>query len=143
MAVDTYKNYPHNVLEASYTPKDAEGIVEGMMVKLDANDELVKADGTAGEYAMLAMNGMPKGFMDNSGKIQCIKENGSFLTDQFKVGPSYTPHVRLQVSTAGGEEGLITIHGGGASPVIGRFIGWNKNSANDDVTFMTFDLVRD
>ena len=112
------------------------------MVKLDANLELVKADGTAGEYAMLAMNNQPTHFMENSEKIQVVKENGSFLSDQYKVGPAYAPHTPLQVSTAGGEEGLITIHAGGAAPVIGRFIKWGSSSANDEIQFMVFDLVR-
>lgn len=145
MAVDNYKNFPERVLEDSYLCKASENIVEGMMVVRDSATGLVKkAVGAADEYAMLAMNDQSERFMENANKINCVKENGSFLTNQFKVGPSYTYGCKLQVSAAGGEEGLLTIHDGGATrPIVGRYQGIKVMDQTDgNANFMIFDLVR-
>lgn len=144
MSVDNYKNYPDRVLEDSYTAKTGQAIVEGMMVVRDANGDLEKAVGADDEYAMLAMNNQSDRFGENANKINCVKENGSFLTNQFKVGPSYVYGGKLQVSAAGGEEGIITIHdAGGTRPVIGRYQGIKvMDQIDDGANFMIFDLVR-
>jgi len=136
MAVDIIRNYPHQCLQGNYTPKTAEGIVEGMFVYLDSNNLLVKAIGAANEYAMLSMSTQDK---EQGNLLAVIKENGSFFTSYFKVGPSYTPGCRLQVSVAGGEEGILTIHAGAGAPVIGRYI---KVETINGVSMLGFDLTR-
>ena len=140
MAVDIHKNYPYGCLEDSYEPKDSSGIVEGHMVFQHATTGKIElAVGAVDEYAMLAMNSAPLGFMDQSEKIQCIKEGGTFWTDKFKAGVSYTYGGQLQVSVAGGEEGILTIHAGGTAPVIGRYRG---TEVINNVQMILFDLVR-
>lgn len=139
MAFDIHKNYPHGCLEDSYKPKDGEGIIAGMMVKFDANAELIKASGVAGEYAMIATIDQPVNFFEQGGKVQVVKENASLMSNQFVQGPVYNPHDALQVSVTPGEEGLITKHTGGAAPIIGRFLDFKTI---DDITYLLFDLVR-
>lgn len=141
MAVDIHKNYPWGCLEDSFVPKDGEGIVAGMFAFLNSTTQkLEKAVGASGEYAMLCMNNQPLSPIENSGKIQVVKENGSFLTDQFVAGAPYVMHVKLQVSTDGGHKGKVTVHAGGASSIVGRFLGFDSILGT---TMLKFDLVRD
>lgn len=139
MAVDLHKGYPYAVIEDSFKPKDGEGIVEGMMVALDANNELIKATDAADEYAMVAFNNQPTKFLENGGKVQAVTgENLIFHTDQFKVGPAYLIDSKLQVSQAGGEEGLLTLFAGGNN-VVGRFRGFHQIG---DKQMMRVELTR-
>ena len=140
MAFQTHKNWPYGCLEDSYAPKANEAIEEGMMVKLDSNGELVKADGSVDEYAMIAIIKQPENFFEQGEKITVIKENASVMTDQYKQGDAYVPHAKLQVSQVGGEQGIVRLHQGGATvPVIGRFV---EFVSHDETTFMKIDLTR-
>jgi len=121
---DIVKGFPYRDIRSQYPGKANEDIEAGHMVKVNTDGELVLANGTAGEYAMPAMNDQPEFLCEQGGKIAVLMENVVFATDKFKSGVTYDYDAKLQVSATGGEEGIITVHGGGASPVLGRFVGW-------------------
>lgn len=139
MAADIHKNYPDKVLEDSYFPEAGQKLIKGCFAFLNSNGKLERAVGATDEYAGFCMTDQSSNFIENGEKVQLVKENGSFWTDQYKVGPSYVPGSKLQVSTNVSEKGIATLHAGGTAPVIGRFI---RIESRKNKTMMLFDLVR-
>ena len=120
MAMNVVKGWPiGGALDHNVAPTAGEGIVAGMFVKRDATTgKLVKADGSAKEVAMFALDDQDAFDVVEADKIPVLISNAMVETDQFIAG-SYAPGDELEVSSAGGEEGKLREHTGGGSPTVG------------------------
>lgn len=144
MAVNIHKNYPIGCLEASYPAVAGQAIEAGMLVKINATGSLVKADNTSGENAWLAMSSQPLNWMDQGGKIQVVKGNGSFWTSMFSTGGSndYTDNVNAPLYVDPGAAGYFTtVNTGGTSTSVGRLLSAAPETINN-VSMICFDLTR-
>ena len=118
MAMDIFKGWPlDGALNDNAKPKDAEGIIAGMFIKKDANGELIKATGAAGEKAYFALENQSDYPVAAAGKMAYIVGNAIVLTDQYDGAGAYGYGTELMVDS--GNPGKIKVHGGGAEPVIG------------------------
>lgn len=139
MSYDAHKGYPEMALEDSYPPASGQGIQEGHFVKLDGNGNLIKAVGAQNEYAMMAVSPQTSLLLEQGEKVKVIKGQCSMFTSFYVSGPSYAYGDRLQVSTTGGQEGMLTLHTGGTAPIIGRYLGVEKRNG---VNMLKFDFIR-
>ena len=118
MAMDIFGGWPlDGALHGNAKPKASEGIVAGMFVKKDANGELVKADGTAGEKAFFALENQSDYPVIEANKMAYIIANALVLTDQYDTGEVYGYDTNLMADS--GNPGKVKPHGGGAQPVVG------------------------
>lgn len=121
MAFDIYDGWPYGASTKDHAPAKAdENIIVGMMVK-KVNGEMVKADGSAGERAFFALDSSEKEDVKFSRSLPYLVGDYIVLTDQF-LAAAYVQDSPLQVA-GGGNAGKITLHAGGAAPIIGYYDG--------------------
>lgn len=140
MAVDYMFGYPQRCNMQEYEPKTGEGIDEGMFVEIDpVTKKLIKATGDAHTYAMLALTKQASGFMEQGGKIACVKENGSFWTSYYDgtVIPTLKPHSKLIISTT--IDGSIGFDEDATTGIVGRF---ERIAVINGISMVGFTLTR-
>ncbi len=119
MTMNVARGWPaDSALQDNFPPKDGENIIEGMAIKLDNNNEWIKADGSPKEVAWFALDSQDAKDVIGSKRLPAILGNCIVETDQF-VTAAYTPGMELQVSTTVGQEGLVMPHAGGTAPTYG------------------------
>ncbi len=120
MAVNVDRGWPleQSSIQDNFPPKAGENIIEGMLVKIDANGEVIKANGAQKEVTWLSIDSQSAADVRGSNKIPLLAGPIIYSTDQF-ITATYTFGMELQVSTTAGQEGLLMPHTGGTSPTVG------------------------
>lgn len=118
MTMEAFRNWPNGgALELDAKPKDGEGIVAGMFIKLNTADgEWILATGADNEKAAFALQNQSDNDVVEAQKLPAILGNMIAGTDQYVPG-SYTLDLELQVDPA--NHGKLKAHAGGAlTPVV-------------------------
>jgi hypothetical protein len=133
MAMDLYKGWPFDgALNDNAKPKASEGIVAGMFIKKDANGELIKATGAAGEQVYFALEDQDAFPVEAADKMAYIVGNAIVLTDQY-TATGIIQGSELEVDS--GNPGKIKLQASG------DIIGWADGTVvRDELTLLKVKL---
>ena len=119
MSMDIYKGWPlDGAINDNAKPKDAENIVAGMIIKKDANGELIKATGASDEREFFALENQQDYVVSQGKSMAYIVKNAIVLTDQYDTSKTYSFGTPVKVDS--GNPGKLTPWtGGDPEPIFG------------------------
>jgi len=137
MTMESFHGWPDGgAIPLNAKPKLAEAIEAGMFVKQDPTDgEWVKADGTAGERAALALQSQSDYDVIEAQVLPAILQNVLAGTDQYAPA-DYAIDVNLEVDSA--NPGKLKLHAGGTAPVVAISKGI---VVRDEISFLKIQIL--